>query len=110
MSTIRQQLDAEYHFPTVVGGQTTVPTSIEDERLRNMDTNTESLENQISIDDLSNIEITKFEDEVPMGFEVQLLTADLIEQYPQLDPTKRLDKVCHHLENCFYKSKRISNL
>lgn len=67
-----------------------------------METHTESLENKISIDDLSNIEITKFEDEVPMGFEVQLLTADLIEQYPQLDPIKRIDKVCNHLQKFFY--------
>ncbi|CAF0724580.1 unnamed protein product [Adineta steineri] len=96
LSNIRQRLDAEYHFPTVIGGQSTIPTSIEDEQLHNMNTNIESFDNKISIDDLNNIEITKFEDEVPMGFEVQLLTADLIEQYPQLDPTKRLDK-CYRM-------------
>ena len=96
LSNTRQQLDAEYHFPTLVGGQPTGPTSIEDEQLRRMDTNIEAIDNKISVDDLNKIEVTKFEDEVPMGFEVQLLTADLIEQYPHLDPTRRSDKV-HHI-------------
>ncbi|CAF1643001.1 unnamed protein product, partial [Adineta ricciae] len=96
LSNTRQQLDAEYHFPTLVGGQPTGATSIEDEQLRRMNTNIETIDNNMSVDDLNNIEVTKFEDEVPMGFEIQLLTADLIEQYPHLDPTRRSDK-CYRM-------------
>lgn len=58
-----------------------------------MDVQTESIDNKISPDDLANIEVTKFEDEEPMGFEVKLLTADLIDQCPQYDPAKRVDRV-----------------
>ncbi|CAF2731013.1 unnamed protein product [Rotaria sp. Silwood2] len=96
LSNVRQQLDAEYRFPTAVGRQITVPTSIEDEKLRNLNTNIESLENQISICNLNDNELTKFDDEVQMGFEVQLLTLDLLEQYPQLDPIKRSIK-CYRM-------------
>ncbi|CAF3749028.1 unnamed protein product [Rotaria sp. Silwood1] len=98
LSNIRQQLDAEYRFPTAVGQQITIPTSIEDEKLRhfNNNNNIESIENQISICNLNDIELTKFDDEVQMGFEVQLLTLDLLEQYPQLDPIKRSIK-CYRM-------------
>ena len=96
MSNLRQQLDAEYRFPTAVGQQITAPTSIVDEKLRHFNTNTESLENQVSMYDLSDTELMKFDDEVQMGFEVQLLTPDLLEQYPQLDPIKRSIKVNSH--------------
>ena len=94
MSNIRQQLDAEYRFPTAVGRQA---TSVEDEKLRNFNTNIELLENKISTCELNDYELTKFDDEVQMGFDVQLLTPDLLEQYPHLDPTKRSVKVCDYL-------------
>lgn len=96
LSDLRQQLDAEYRFPTAVGRQITLPTSIEDEKLRNFTNNIESLESQFSVCDLNDTELTKFDDEVQMGFEVKLLSPDLFEQYPQLDPMKRSIKVCHY--------------
>jgi hypothetical protein len=104
LSNVRQQLDAEYHFPTLVGGQPTAPTSIEDDQLRRMDVQTESIDNKVSADDLSNIEVTKFEDEEPMGFEVKLLTADLLEQCPQYDPAKRVDKVRDRLLSRYHST------
>lgn len=57
------------------------------------------MECQISLCDLNDAEVTKFDDEVQMGFEVQLLTPDLLEQYPQFDPTKRSNKVCNEYEH-----------
>lgn len=92
-SSLRQQLDAEYRFPTAVGRQLTGATSVEDEKLRQLSSNMESLETKIANWELTDSELTKFDDEVQMGFDVQLLTPDLLEQYPHLDPTKRSMKV-----------------
>jgi hypothetical protein len=96
LSNIRQQLDSAYRFPTALGQQTTVPTSFEDAKLRSMNTNIELEDNRISILDLKDIETTKYDDELPMGFTIQLLTDEVLEQYPQLDPRKRPIKVCDH--------------
>ncbi|CAF1573276.1 unnamed protein product [Rotaria magnacalcarata] len=96
LSNVRQQIDAEYRFPTAVGLHVSLPTSVEDEKLRNFNNNIESLESQISLFNLNDVEITKFDDEVQMGFEVQLLTSDLLEQYPQLDPMQRSNK-CYRM-------------
>ena len=96
-SSIRQQLDAEYRFPTAVGRQFTGASSVEDEKLRELSTNMESLETRVADWELTDSELTKFDDEVQMGFDVQLLTPDLLEQYPHLDPTKRSMKVCKQL-------------
>lgn len=93
MSNIRQQLDSTYRFPTALGQQTTVPTSFEDAKIRSMNTNLELEDNRHSILDLKDIETTKYDDELPMGFTIQLLTDDVLEQYPQVDPSKRSIKV-----------------
>ncbi len=112
MSNIRQQLDSAYRFPTALGQQTTVPTSFEDAKLRSMNTNIELEDNRISILDLKDIETTKYDDELPMGFTIQLLTDEVLEQYPQLDPRKRPIKVCDHflVFSFFLSMKKISVL
>lgn len=97
LSNARQQLDSAYRFPTALAQQTTVPTSFEDAKLRSMPTNLELEENRISLLDLKDIESTKYDDELPMGFTIQLLTDEVLEQYPQLDPQKRSIKVGHFL-------------
>ena len=94
MSNVRQQLDSTYRFPNALGQQTTVPTSCDDAKLRSMKTNLELEDNRISILDLNDIEASKYDDELPMGFTVQLLTGEVLEKYPQLDPQKRPIKVC----------------
>jgi hypothetical protein len=68
-------------------------SSVEDEKLRQLSSNVESLEMKVANWELTDSELTKFDDEVQMGFDVQLLTPDLLEQYPHLDPTKRSMKV-----------------
>ena len=90
---MRQQLDAEYRFPTAVGRVVSSATSVEDDKLRNVHTIVESLEIKLSTCDLNDTDLTKFDDEVQMGFDVQLLTPDLLEQHPHLDPTQRSVKV-----------------
>lgn len=96
MSNIRQQLDSAYRFPTALGQQTTVPTSFEDAKLRSMNTNLQLEDNRLSILDLTDIDSTKYDDELPMGFTIQLLTDEVLEQYPQVDPGKRPIKVYNY--------------
>lgn len=93
LSNVRQQLDSAYRFPTALAQPTTVPTSYEDAKIRSMPTNLELEDNRISIMDLKDVEVTKYDDELPMGFSIQLLTDEVLEQYPQLDPQKRPIKV-----------------
>ena len=97
LSNVRQQLDSAYRFPTALAQQTTVPTSFEDAKIRSMNTNLDFEDNRLSILDLKDIEATKYDDELPMGFSIQLLTDEVLEQYPQLDPQKRPIKVCDYL-------------
>jgi hypothetical protein len=97
LSNIRQQLDSAYRFPTALGQQTTVPTSFEDAKLRSMNTNLDFEDNRISLLDLKDVETTKYDDELPMGFTIQLLTDEVLEQHPQLDPQKRTIKVRDYL-------------
>jgi hypothetical protein len=95
LSNVRQQLDSAYRFPTALAQETTVPTSFDDAKLRSMNTNLELEDNRNSILDLNDVETTKYDDELPMGFTVQLLTDEVLEQYPQVDPQKRTIKVRH---------------
>lgn len=95
LSNVRQQLDSAYRFPTALAQPTTVPTSYEDAKIRSMPTNLELEDNRISIMDLKDVEVTKYDDELPMGFTIQLLTDEVLEQYPQLDPQKRPIKVAN---------------
>ena len=102
VSSIRNELDSQYRFPTAVARQLATATSVEDEKLRQFTSSIDNLElndpNFLS----DEMEFTKFDDEVQMGFEVQLLTPDLIEQYPQLDPSKRTIKV--NIEDEFFET------
>jgi len=107
LSNIRQQLDSAYRFPTALGQQTTVPTSFEDAKLRSMNTNIELEDNRISILDLKDIETIKYDDELPMGFTIQLLTDEVLEQYPQLDPRKRPIKVCDSCSSFSFSMENI---
>ena len=93
MSNTRQQLDSAYRFPTALAQPTTVPTSFEDAKLRSMPIKLEPEENRISLLDIKDLESTKYDDELPMGFTIQLLTDEVLEQYPQLEPQKRPIKV-----------------
>lgn len=97
LSNVRQQLDSAYRFPTALAQPTTVPTSFEDAKIRSMPTNLDFEDNRISIMDLKDAEVTKYDDELPMGFTIQLLTDEVLEQYPQLDPQKRPIKVADFL-------------
>jgi hypothetical protein len=94
LSNIRQQLDAEYRFPTALARQLTIPTSIDDEKLLNM--KNEPMVTRISIPELNGDDAIKFDEEVHMGFEVQLLTDDVLQKYPQLDPMTRTIKVINY--------------
>lgn len=86
-SAVRRQLDDQYRFPIVNSN------NIEDEKLRQITDNIENIDLQTPTFLPDECDQIKFDDEVQMGFEVQLLTADLLEQYPQLDPTKKSNKV-----------------
>jgi hypothetical protein len=92
-SPVRAQLDAEYRFPTAITRQLAGANSQQDEKLRQFNTQLESLEAKVFDWQLNENDLTKFDDEVQMGFDVQLLTADLLEQHVHLDPTKRSMKV-----------------
>ncbi len=102
LSNVRRQLDSKYRFPIALAQQTTVATNFRDEKLRSMNTNLELEDNRISILDLNDVETNKYDDELPMGFTVQLLTDEVLEQYPQLDPQKRSTKVCNQLVLHFF--------
>jgi hypothetical protein len=100
LSNIRQQLDAEYRFPTAVARQLPIPTSIDDEKLFNM--KSEPMETRVSIPELNGDDRIKFDLEVQMGFEIQLLTDEVLQRYPQLDPMTRSIKV-NNVLIIFYK-------
>ena len=93
MSNARQQLDSAYRFPTALAQQTNAPTSFEDAKLRSMNTNLDFEDNRLSVVDIKDLEATKYDEELPMGFSIQLLTDEVLEQYPQLDPRNRSLKV-----------------
>lgn len=83
LSNARQQLDSAYRLPT----------SFEDIPLRSMTNNLEYEDNRFSVVDIRDLETTKYDEEVPMGFSIQLLTNEVLEQYPRLDPRTRSLKV-----------------
>jgi hypothetical protein len=71
-----------------------------------MNSNIEFEENRLSVVNLKDFESIKFDDELPMGFTIQLLTDDVLQQNPQVDPSKRSIKVCDYLLLFFFCMKK----